>query len=216
MMGQNSFSGTDSTTVNEQEPVNPVMVEQNIPLNKEPNKKRIQPKTIILIIIGVLLGAGITTAAFLLFTNPATEEPNLNDVIETKSPENDGTKTNKEVISEYDEVINSETDENDKLDLILDKVDYYILNDDYDSALSELKTINIDSLGSSNKQIVYNHFSTIYEGKGDSEQATHYSQLANQAYNQAYEERLNGTEESEEEDEETQVEDNSTEDEEQE
>ena len=199
MMGQNSFSGTVSTNTNEQRPVEQTLTNQYDQLSKASNTKTLHPKTIILIIVGLLVGAGITTTVFLLLKNRAVEEPDLADVTETGSPESDGIKTTDQVIDEFNDAINSATDEADKLDLLLDKVDYYILNDDYSSALSTLETIGLDSLSNSSKQIVYNRFATVYEGKGDNEQAIHYKELADQAFSQAYEEQQGDIEESVEE-----------------
>ena len=195
-MGQNSFSNAFDSTTNESTAGIPA---QPVPLDSKQPSKRIQTKTIILIVIALLFGAGVTTAIFLLFVNRTVEEPNMADVIETNSPENDGTKTTEQMIDEYDETINSATDESDKLDLILDKADYYVLSDDYDSALATLREIDIDSLSSSKKQIVYNHFSTAYQGKGDDEQAAYYKQLANEAFNQAFKEQQGEVEEGNEE-----------------
>ena len=188
MMGQNSFSNAVGVATDEQKPVDFAPVDQASSFNK-PNTKKIKPKTIILILIAILFGAGVTTAIFLLFIDRTVEEPSISDVIETESPENDGTKTAEQVIEEFNNAISTATDESDKLDLILNEVDYYILEDDYDSALAALGKIAIDTLTSSNKQNVYNRYSTVYEGKGDSEQATHYKELADQAFNQAYQEQ---------------------------
>ncbi|MBR3319085.1 hypothetical protein IKG06_01100 [Candidatus Saccharibacteria bacterium] len=185
MMGQNSFSNAVGVAASEQKPIDFAPVDQASSFNK-PNTKKIKPKTIILILIAMLIGAGVTTVIFLLFINRTVEEPSISDVIETESPENDGTKTAEQVIEEFNNAISNATDESDKLDLMLNEVDYYILEDDYDSALAALGKITIDTLTSSNKQNVYNRYSTVYEGKGDSEQAAHYKQLAEQAFNQAY------------------------------
>ena len=187
MMGQNSFSNTYINSNANNSATNSVPPSSPAPLSSEPNKpkKKLSAKTIILIIVSALIGAGITVAIFLLFINRPPKAVNISNV-DNASLDNDGTKTIEETIASFDDKINSSADKSEQLSLKLNKADYYMISDNPDAAISTLNAIDLDSLDGDDKYIIYTKYADIYTAKGDNTQAEHYQKLANDALDQTY------------------------------
>ncbi|MBR2695627.1 hypothetical protein IKE86_01815 [Candidatus Saccharibacteria bacterium] len=145
------------------------------------DKKPLDLKVIFIAIAAALVGAGIAVAVVLIVNNLNNREEGETTEITYSSPDNDGTKQNEEVIAEYDKKIAETSDKEVELGLTLNKAGYYNLIEDYDSAISVLQGIDVSSLDNFDQYRVYNYFSTAYEGKGNSAEASRYHQLAEEA-----------------------------------
>ena len=144
---------------------------------KEP--KKISPALVA--IISVLATALVGVVVYFVFLAPRTESDGETRDIIYASPDNDGSKTTEETIAEFDKQISATTDDDVELGLTLNKVGYYMLVDDYDSALETLNSINVSGLDDFDQYRVYNHYASVYEGLGNSTKAAEYRQLAENA-----------------------------------
>ena len=204
MMGQNSFSNNDTnsnSTVfsNSGQPAgypaptpittppNPQNAQTNdIPSNQQPAKK-FTPTILIVAVISALIGAGVAVGIILLTNRqPEAPEEETIELIENVSPENDGTQPIQETISEFDQRIENAKTDQESFTLKIDKVSYYILNDEYDAAIAALDAFDINLLDDSQKYHVYNSYTTAYTGKGDAAQAERFRQLAEDVQDRTY------------------------------
>ena len=173
-MGQNSFSDTITTTANGQGPTGTAP------------RKKIPLKSIIIFIVAALVGAGIATFIFLVLINRPSGETGPTSPIQNASQDNNDTESKENTVKNFDDKISASTDETEVLSLKLNKVDYYQIDNEYDKALETLSTIDIDSLDSDDKYRVYTYYASTYEGKGDTAQAEHYKDLADDILSQTY------------------------------
>lgn len=201
MMGQNSFSNTqiNSNGANipgaaqpagypAPGPVAPPPSPQSAPATStpptpmQPSAKKFSPTTLIIAIVSALIGAGIAVGVMLLINKkPATSEEEIEIKVEPASMDNDGSQTIEEGAKKYDEEISKSTNEEEKFSWTINKVTYYIINEDYDSALAMLDAMDIASLDNYDQYRVYNHYVSLYESKGDTAQAERYQQLSDEA-----------------------------------
>lgn len=143
-------------------------------------KKPLNIKTILIIIVAAIAGAGIAVGVILLLNHKGGEDGETKEITYA-SPDNDGTQTVAETVAEFDRQI-AEAKENDvELGLKLNKVGYYMLNDDYESALGVLEGINVSQLDDFDQYRVYNHYASVYKGLGNSTKAAEYQKLAEAA-----------------------------------
>ena len=191
-MGQNSFSNPNNNSNDT------VFPETTVPPDNMPKeqtkpvaKKSSNGKLIAIAIISALAGAGITAAVFLLVVKTPTQEEEkettTETIIETASPENDGTQTVEETLEEFDKVIAEADTKEEQFSLTLNKAGYYIINDDYNAAIELLNTLNVDSLENFDQYRVYNHYVSAYEGLGDTAQAEKYKALSDEALAKEFE-----------------------------
>lgn len=187
MIGQNSFSNTNTNPGAYQSmptqpvpptPVNPV-ANQSVP--KAPKKPLSAP---ILVVIGLVAGIAVCAIIYFLFLQPKPEgktDTSYATEVKESSPNNDGTQTYQDTLSAFDNQISATTDSDDKFSLELNKIGYYIIIEDYDSAISALEAIDINSLDNFDQYRVYNYFKSAYEGKGDEAKAAEYQKLSDEA-----------------------------------
>lgn len=181
MMGQNDISDTTNSIANGQGLTNPTPIDR-------PSASRLKfpLKGALIFVAAALVGAGITTAIFLLFINRPSGETGPTAPIEYASEENDDTSIKEKTVDDLDDKISSSTDESEKLSLRLNKVDYYQINEEYDKALEILNAIDLSTLDSDDMYRVYTYYASTYTGKNDTAQAKHYEDLANEILNQTY------------------------------
>ncbi len=184
MIGQNSFSNTNT---------NPDMITSGSTPAPQPmsptsptaqNAPRKPLGTPLIILLSVLGGVLLSAVIYFVFIQPKSEgNSTASYEVEVKqaSPDNDGTQTYQETLTQFDKEISSTNNEEDKLDLELNKAGYYIIIEDYDSALASLDTIDVKSLDNYDQYRVYNYYASAYEEKGEETQAARYRQLADEA-----------------------------------
>ena len=201
MMGQNSFSNTQANSNGANipgaaqpagypapGPVAPPPSPQGAPATStppiptQPSAKKFSPTVLIIAIVSALVGAGIAVGIMLLINNkPTTDKNEIEIRIEPASIDHDGSQTIEEGAKQYDEEIEKSTNEEEKFSWTMNKVTYYAVNEDYDSALAMLNAIDVASLDSYDQYRVYNHYVSIYEVKGDTAEAERYQQLSDEA-----------------------------------
>ncbi len=181
MIGQNSFSNSNNNPNGSVFSNVPASGQSISSSSEQAEQKSGKIKTIIIAIVAALVGAGITTAVFLLTSNRQTPSKGEVTEIQYASPDNDGTKTVEETLSEFDKEIAAAQSDNERLSLTINKVGYYQINEDYDSALSLINTIDINSLSDFDQYRVYNTYSGIYQSMGDDANYSQYKKLAEEA-----------------------------------
>ena len=145
-----------------------------------PVKKPLSIKTILIVIVAAVVGAGIAVGVIFLLNHKGSEDGETKEITYA-SPDNDGTKTVEETVAEFDKQIAEAKEDDVELGLKLNKVGYYMLNDDYESALTVLEGINVSSLDDFDQYRVYNHYASVYKGLGNSAKAAEYQKLADDA-----------------------------------
>lgn len=141
--------------------------------------KKISP--IVIAIISILSTALVCVAIYFIFLAPKPTKDIIVSDITYASPDNDGTQTIEETIAEFDKQISAAANDEIGLGLTLNKVGYYMLVEDYTSALETLNTIDISKLNDFDQYRVYNHYASTYEGLGNSAKAAEYRKLADDA-----------------------------------
>ena len=147
-----------------------------VPKAKTPLNK----KLFLTIGISVLATILVLVLIYFLFLAPKKETGETVEVYYA-SPDNDGSQTTEETLNEFDKEISAAGSAEDKLNVSLGKIGYYIILEDYESALSALSAIDVDSLSDYDQYRVYNYYASAYNGQGDTAQASRYTKLANEA-----------------------------------
>ena len=181
MIGQNSFSNSNNNPNGSIFSATQTPSQNITSSTGKTEKKSGNAKTIIIAIVAALVGAGIATAVVLLVTNSSTQVEGETTDIQYASPDNDGTQTIQETLDEFDKEIAAAKTDDERLSLTINKAGYYQLNDDFDSALSLLKTIDVSALDDFDQYRVYNTYSSVYESMGDTTQYEQYKKLADEA-----------------------------------
>lgn len=194
MMGQNNFSSAQANSNNayfsdNRQPTDSVAMSPSsqdatvVGLSSDQSRiKRLNPTIFVATIISALVGAGIAVGVMLLIYNkPAVGEAAMEILIEPSAIDNDGTQTIEEGAKKYDEDIAKSTNEEEKFSYTLNKVTYYIINEEYASALAILETIDMQSLDSYDQYRVYNHYASLHSAKGDTAEADRYQRLSDEA-----------------------------------
>ncbi len=150
--------------------------------NTESNRKnKGNSKPIFVAAISVLVTLLLCVGAYYLFLKPKDESQGEEVKIGYATPDNDGTKTEEETITEFDDKISSTSSTEEKLNLIMNKAGYYIIIEDYNSAIAALDTIDVSTLSDFDQQRVYNRYATAFEKLGDTAKSDQYRQLADEA-----------------------------------
>lgn len=135
---------------------------------------------ILVAFISVLATALVGVGVYFLFLAPHTGKGETREAIYV-SPDNDGTQSSEATVAEFDKQIASAKDDDVELSLTLNKAGYYMLIDDYASALEVLSTINVSGLSDFDQYRVYNSLASAHNGLGNSTKAAEYRKLADDA-----------------------------------
>lgn len=187
MIGQKGFFNTSNSNTDANlgdaivssgnaTPPNPNFTPETV--NQPRPKKPLSP--VLLVLISVFATAAVGALVYFLFLAPKNTDGETREIIYA-SPDNDGTKTNEETIAEFDKQIAAASDDDVELGLTLNKVGYYMLMEDYESALSVLSGIDVSSLNDFDQYRVYNHFASVYNGLNNKSKAEEYRKLAEAA-----------------------------------
>lgn len=141
-------------------------------------KKPLNIKTILIIIVAAITGAGVAVAVILILNKKSDGEHVTVYETETVS---DGSQTVAETVEKFDEQISSAKDEAEKIENILSKIGYFIIMEQYDQALAELDSINVGGLSDYDQYRVYSNYASVYSGLKNSTKATEYQKLAEAA-----------------------------------
>ena len=188
MIGQNDFSsqssnfgangaiassGSNTSSISNQALTNGTAPKPN----EQSSNKRL------FIVGGSCLLAGLLIAAVIYFVALKPQENDKQEEIDSRtySTEVVDNKSKEEFISDFDNRISSAKDDAEKLENTFDKAMFYIMTDDYDSALTVLDGISESGLSDFDLYRLYNHYTSAYQGKGDTAQAEKYQKLAEEA-----------------------------------
>ena len=142
-------------------------------------KRHLDIKTILIALVGALLGAGVTLGIIFL-VNKIKDNSSRVEVYDADTV-SDGTITVEETVSKFDDQISAAKDQTEELDALLGKIGYYIIMENYDQALADLSTISLNSLSDYDQYRVYSNFANVYAGLGNAAKSAEYKQLAEAA-----------------------------------
>lgn len=180
MHEQNSFSNLNTPTGKE-----PIISSGAVPsASISSNTNSTKPKKSLglgVVILAILITAVVTAGAVWFFTRPQSEPEGETVPITYSSPDNDGTQAIEDTTRAFDQEIAAAKTNEEELNLKLNKAGYFLILEDYDSAIDQLNAIDLSSLSAFDQYRVYNHLASAYDGKNDTAQANNYRSLATEA-----------------------------------
>lgn len=182
MIGQNSFSQPNINS-NPNDAVftsgaAPAMNPVGAPSARKNSKK-------LPLIIGVaVLVIGLGVGAYFLFFRPKSEGTPVQ--VLTADSVTTGKESEEATLKDLDKTLAESKDAAEKLDNTLNKVRYLIMLEDYETALSELETLSDAGLSDYDLYRLYGHYSTVYNGLGDTAKANRYKKLADEAHSRDF------------------------------
>ena len=188
MIGQNSYSGTNNNSNNGTNPPSgPSIVASGASAPPAPaGTKKPLRKKLIVVLVGVVILAGLGTAAFFLFFNKSTGWFAPSDPTPTVTENNklsiSGNKTDQEIINQFDNAISSASNNEEALNSTFSKISFQIMSGEFETALTELNKLDTSSLSDYDQYRLHNYYVTVYKNLGNEAEAAKHQTLSDEAH----------------------------------
>ncbi|MBR2586774.1 hypothetical protein IKE71_00135 [Candidatus Saccharibacteria bacterium] len=150
-----------------------------------PGRRNRFNKPVPLIIGGAVLLISIVAAVVVFLVLPALS-PNPTTPTATISEDNklsiSGDKSTEEAKKQFDDVISSAKSTEEAMDATFAKIGFEIMSGEYETALSELSSINESNLSDFDQYRLHNYYTTAYTSLGNTKEAERHQTLASEAH----------------------------------